>query len=179
MENIERAQRIAEMEKKINEFDAKLTQIIRYINTNVTNHLRDYDARLRSLEERESGKTFLPSASSGVSQERSVSAFNAWALKSSTMLPQGFFYISGEIKARAAQSFNKSQTETMWITNSDKKYLFPNPNLFVLTTNISQFYKMDVSRIKPMRGQNKIKITHPCEIEANGVINYPGELELL
>jgi len=67
-----------------------------------------------------------------------------------------------------------------WITNREgtKKYLFPNPNSFTTLTDITGLYDMDLSRLRD-KGQNKVKITKPCEMEPNGFIWEKGELQLL
>jgi uncharacterized repeat protein (TIGR02543 family) len=108
-------------------------------------------------------------------------AFNHWAKNPSLPLPpEAFYYVEGDMKILTKREIKESARETMWITNrkGDKKYLFPNPNLFDQMTSIFDLYKMDPTRLKG-RGQNKIKIITPCEMAKNGFVEFPGELELL
>ncbi|GMO41391.1 MAG: hypothetical protein Ta2F_17310 [Termitinemataceae bacterium] len=162
------------------------------ISNNVLSQVQNLEAKLNSLalrlEKKEAGGNNVDSSIIQNIQNKDrpiewgsdvLSNFNKWALNPNSMLAPGMYYVSGELKVRSAQDFTKSERETMWITNeAGKKYLFPNPLFFDLTTNISQFYKMDAAKLK-RRGMNQIKVIKPCEIEENGVINYAGELQLL
>jgi len=105
-------------------------------------------------------------------------AFNKWALNSLQSLPQGFSYVSGEIRRLTKQTFDLVTTETIWIVDNDKRILFPNPNFLDDVTDISEFYTMNLMRLKP-KGKNRIKIIKPCEIIEDGFIRFQGELELL
>jgi uncharacterized repeat protein (TIGR02543 family) len=108
--------------------------------------------------------------------------FNNWASNPSTSLPKAFWYIEGDMKIRSPRDLKESLTgaDSKWISNREgtKKYLFPNPNSFNQMTNISELYRMDMSKLKA-KGQNRIKITNPCEMTKDGFVEFPGELEIL
>jgi len=107
-----------------------------------------------------------------------INIFNQWALNPLRSLPQGFSYVSGDLRRRTKQTFDLVLMETKWIVDSDKKVLFPNPNFFDDQTDISELYLMDTGRLKP-KGKNRIKIIEPCEIVEDGFIRFQGKLELL
>jgi len=125
-----------------------------------------------------SGKKMTESITSG--SLGVIEAFNLWAASPYIPLPEAFHYIEGEINIRTKREIRESAGETKWITNRSgaKKYLFPNPNSFNQMTNILELYKMDQAKLKG-RGQNKIKITTPCEMTKEGFVEFAGELELL
>jgi len=110
-----------------------------------------------------------------------VSQFNMWASNPNVKLPFAFYYINNEPKRNIAQNFNESSAgaPTKWILNRNGniKYLFPNPNFMDDVTDISEFYLMDLTRLKP-KGLNKIKIVEPCKIE-DDIIRFQGKLDLL
>jgi DNA repair exonuclease SbcCD ATPase subunit len=108
-----------------------------------------------------------------------ITEFNTWSSNPINQLPANFKYIKGVIKARSEQLLEESVYETNWISNRDggKIYLFPNPRIFDELTDIREVYK--ITGTLKSKGQNKIRITKPCEIGDKGYINYPGELQIL
>ena len=108
--------------------------------------------------------------------------FNSWAANPAVSpLPKAFHYIDGDMHIRTKRTLAESMSpESKWITNrvGANKYLFPNPNSFNQMTNIGELYKMDQAKLKG-RGQNKIKIVKPCDMTADGYIEFAGELEIL
>ena len=110
-----------------------------------------------------------------------IISFNNWAsVNPNDKLPDGFMYIENDIKIRTKQILVKTQKPSKWICNiyGNRIYLLPNPVFFDQMTDISELYKLDFNLLRP-KGNNKFKITTPCEIHENGFINYPGKLELL
>jgi uncharacterized protein YdcH (DUF465 family) len=108
-----------------------------------------------------------------------VISFNFWAANPLVRLPEDFYYIKGDMCIRKEQEIIETKDESRWITNrhGEIKYLFPNPNLFDDRTN-GQIYQMEFSKIN-RRGQNKIKITNPCEMDNKGYIMLRGALDFL
>jgi len=107
-----------------------------------------------------------------------INVFNQWASNPTKILPSGFNYVSGELKRSINQTIEKVSSETKWIVDADVKILFPNPNFMDDVTDISEFYLMDVTKLKP-KGKNRFKIIEPCEIVEDGIIVFQGKLELL
>jgi uncharacterized repeat protein (TIGR02543 family) len=143
---------------------------------NMQNRMQEIERNLRSLNEQKIITRGITSGSLSV-----MDAFNLWAENpSNPPPPEAFYYIEGDMKILTKREIKESARETMWITNrnENKKYLFPNPNLFDQMTNIFDLYKMDPVKLK-RRGQNKIKIITPCEMTKDGFVEFPGELELL
>jgi hypothetical protein len=114
-----------------------------------------------------------------VDNPNTISEFNGWASNPTNQLPSSFKYISGEIKVRSEQPLAESFSKTRWITNRNggKKFLFPNPQFFDEMTEIRELYT--ITGTLKSKGQNKIRITKPCEIGDKGYINYPGELQVI
>jgi hypothetical protein len=125
-----------------------------------------------------SGKKITENVSSG--NLSPAEAFNLWSASPYGPLPEVFYYIEGKMNIRTKRDIKESMKDTLWITNrkGQKKYLFPNPNLFDQMTNIMELYKMDQSKLKG-KGQNKLKIITPCEMTKDGFVEFAGELELL
>ncbi|GMO17270.1 MAG: hypothetical protein Pg6A_03570 [Termitinemataceae bacterium] len=140
------------------------------------NRITGLEAENRSLKE---NKRIADGIKSGSLDP--VSVFNDWASNPSTPLPRAFYYIEGEMKIRGKRELKESQNaDSKWISNREgsQKYLFPNPNSFSQMTNISELYKMDLSKLKA-KGQNRVKIIKPCDMTNNGFVEFPGELEIL
>lgn len=114
-----------------------------------------------------------------ISPEEVLSSFNEWAADPSSPLPELFYYLKGSFYTRKTQPLEESSSPTKWITNCEGtgKYLFPNPNFFDDRTEIHGLYKHSQS-FRP-KGQNRIKVIKPCEMEASGYIEFVGELELI
>jgi tetratricopeptide (TPR) repeat protein len=147
--------------------------------TSENNRLKDEISRLEiKARNLEADKRISDSVSSGNTDP--VTAFNSWASNPSFSLPNTFYYIEGDMKIRTARELRESHRETKWITNryGAEKYLFPNPNSFDQMTNILDFYKMDLEKLKP-KGQNKIKIIKACSMTNSGSVEFRGELEIL
>jgi methyl-accepting chemotaxis protein len=160
----------------------------------ITNRLDNMDSRIKipdnnsnKLETIKKSETARPEKSGDplhtvtASIDRIVSEFNIWASEPNNQLPTRFYYLeNNDMRIRSAQPLTASASETKWISNRNdsKKYLFPNPNLLTPNTDISEFYKMDMAKLGK-KGQNRIKITNPCEMSNTGYINYSGELILL
>jgi uncharacterized repeat protein (TIGR02543 family) len=142
---------------------------------NIQSRIQEIEKNVRILSEQKTITRGITSGSLSVTD-----AFNLWAKNPSIPLPrEAFYYIEGDMKILTKREIKEAARETMWITNriENKKYLFPNPNLFDQMTEID-LYKMDPVKLK-RRGQNKIKIIIPCEMTKDGFVEFPGELELL
>jgi cell division protein FtsL len=152
------------------------SRIIEDIVADIENRLQEVEKNQRSLTEQKAIARSITSGSLDITD-----GFNLWAKNPSVPLSREiFYYIEGEMNIRAKREIKESAVETKWITNrsGNKKYLFPNPNSFHPMTNISEFYKMDLSKLKG-RGQNKIQIITPCEMTNDGFVEFRGEVELL
>lgn len=143
---------------------------------NLQNEKRMLEEKNRALNE---SKNIADGIASGALDPLSI--FNEWAASPSGALSKdSFYYISGGTpKIRSEQNLSESAEETACITNraGAKKYLLPNPRLLDDRSNITLFYT-NGSGFKG-KGQNKIRITKPCEIGNAGYIQYPGELAIL
>jgi hypothetical protein len=109
-----------------------------------------------------------------------LAVFNRWAANPSDKLPAELYYIENAMKIRTEyDELESSPSEEKWIANRTAPfYLFPNPNTFTPQTDISEFYELDMPSLKP-KGQNRIKITEPCEMTEKGYVTYPGKLDLI
>jgi methyl-accepting chemotaxis protein len=110
-----------------------------------------------------------------------ITKFNNWAANpAGRPIPPGFAFLEGNFKILTKQPLTKTREETNWIINEngEKKYLFPNPNLFNQMTDIRELYSMNQNMLKE-KGRNKIEITAACEISASGWIEFAGELKIL
>jgi hypothetical protein len=106
-------------------------------------------------------------------------AFNQWAANPSSSLPPQFYCLKNYMSMRSECELIEASEPTKWIANKTAPLcLFPNPNFFTPHTDISEFYDMDITKLKP-KGQNKIKITEPCEMTEKGYVTYPGKLDVL
>ncbi|MDR2194421.1 MAG: hypothetical protein LBP19_08155 [Treponema sp.] len=154
-----------------------------------TRHLTSINTRVKNLEDNANMAEPVfpkkisepPNSMSTVNKtDTTISAFNAWAANPGTKLPNEFYYLEHDMRVRREQPLTPSAMETKWISNKNgsKKYLFPNPNSFDQMTDIKELYNMDLTKLRS-KGQNKIRITEPCEMSGSGFINYPGELTLL
>ncbi|GMO38924.1 MAG: hypothetical protein Ta2B_18420 [Termitinemataceae bacterium] len=151
-------------------------------------NLNDISARLEKLEADNKKENNLSAEKEIAHKESSealddvVAAFNTWSARPTERLAAGFYYVEGDIKIRTTQEILSSNSASKWIANSNgnKKYIFPNPNLFDQLTDISEIFELDSNLIKlaPI-GENKIKIIKPCEISDNGFIRHRGEVKLI
>ncbi|MDR1144028.1 MAG: hypothetical protein LBK77_07425 [Spirochaetaceae bacterium] len=128
-----------------------------------------------------SGPKTVPEPSNTAVELPPLAEFNLWAKDPyAKSLPRSFYYVKETPKIREEQEFTETSFEAKWICNrrGEEKYILPNPRLFDLLTDISNFYKMDANRLQA-KGQNKINVTVPCRMTDKGWITYPGELEIL
>lgn len=173
--------------KRNNEFVQKIAAL--------ENQIKSISSRLEKIEKANAAKDAAsPVARSAVTQnavtqnaavnnyvdEALVQKFNAWAEYSAAALSGDFMFLAGDIKVRAALNLTESAAPSEWITNRTgaKKYLFPNPQFLDDRSNITAFYENGIGFTKP-KGQNKIRIIKPCEIENSNFISYPGKLQIL
>jgi uncharacterized coiled-coil protein SlyX len=174
-----------EMTAKFETVTEQIKHILEKIN-NIANCLDSMNSRIKILEDNSNNidmnmpKESNESLDDSSSNDKIVDGFNVWSAEPSNKLPSDFYYLCEDMRIRTIQPVIESPAKTKWISNKNgnKKYLFPNPNLLTLNTDISEFYKMDMAKLGKI-GQNRIKITIPCEMSDKGYINYPGELELL
>jgi polyhydroxyalkanoate synthesis regulator phasin len=106
-------------------------------------------------------------------------AFNQWAANPSSSLPHQFYCLKNYMSMRSECELIEASEPTKWIANKTAPLcLFPNPNFFTPHTDISEFYDMDITKLKP-RGQNRIRVTVPCEMTEKGCVRDTGKLDLL
>ncbi|MDR3266055.1 MAG: hypothetical protein LBT24_00595 [Tannerella sp.] len=106
--------------------------------------------------------------------------FNKWAENPMSALPKQFYYttLPKQLQMRTPQAFNESNDENSpWIANRvGDPYLFPNPRVLDMMTDITTFYKGGTGFTKP-KGQNRLKIIKGCKIKKNDCfVEFAGEL---